>query len=56
LYRGKKYDERCYKTIEIHSNAGVPYTHQDKSEIKRTYESITRKGSRIIYMKIIISY
>ncbi|GES74808.1 hypothetical protein GLOIN_2v1773466 [Rhizophagus clarus] len=34
--RGKKYDERCYKTIEIHNKAGVSYTHRDRSEIKRT--------------------
>uniref|UniRef100_U9TWG1 Uncharacterized protein n=1 Tax=Rhizophagus irregularis (strain DAOM 181602 / DAOM 197198 / MUCL 43194) TaxID=747089 RepID=U9TWG1_RHIID len=43
ILRGKKYDERCYKTIEIHNNTGVPYTHRDKSEIKRTSESIIRK-------------
>ncbi|UZO11561.1 uncharacterized protein OCT59_003124 [Rhizophagus irregularis] len=41
---GKRYDERCYKTIEIHNKAGVSYTHIDKSEIKRTCGSITRKG------------
>ncbi|PKY63396.1 hypothetical protein RhiirA4_492179 [Rhizophagus irregularis] len=46
ILRGKKYDERCYKTIEIHNNTGVPYTHRDKSEIKRTSESIIRKGFR----------
>ncbi|CAB4422748.1 unnamed protein product [Rhizophagus irregularis] len=46
ILRGKKYDERCYKTIEIHNNTGVSYTHWDKSEIKRTSESIIRKGFR----------
>lgn len=45
FYRGKKFDERCYKTIEIHDTVGVPYTHRDKSEIKRIHESITRKGN-----------
>ncbi|EXX73220.1 hypothetical protein RirG_062160 [Rhizophagus irregularis DAOM 197198w] len=44
ILRGKRYDERCYKTIEIHNKAGVSYTHIDKSEIKRTCGSITRKG------------
>ncbi|CAB4439648.1 unnamed protein product [Rhizophagus irregularis] len=46
ILRGKRYDERCYKTIEIHNKAGVSYTHTDKSEIKRTCGSITRKGFR----------
>ncbi|UZO23396.1 uncharacterized protein OCT59_015736 [Rhizophagus irregularis] len=40
---GKRYDERCYKTIEIHDKTGVPYTHQDKSEVKRIQRSIKRK-------------
>ncbi|CAB4429718.1 unnamed protein product [Rhizophagus irregularis] len=44
ILRGKRYDERCYKTIEIHNKAGVSYTHTDKSEIKRTCGSITRKA------------
>ncbi|EXX53266.1 hypothetical protein RirG_245540 [Rhizophagus irregularis DAOM 197198w] len=43
ISRGKRYDERCYKTIEIHDKTGVPYTHQDKSEVKRIQRSIKRK-------------
>ncbi|PKY57134.1 hypothetical protein RhiirA4_428755, partial [Rhizophagus irregularis] len=43
---GKRYDERCYKMIEIHNKAGVSYTHTDKSKIKRTCGSITCKGFR----------
>jgi hypothetical protein len=35
---------RCYTTIEVHNKTGVPYTHKDKSEIKRTQDSITRKS------------
>ncbi|PKC02635.1 hypothetical protein RhiirA5_424946 [Rhizophagus irregularis] len=47
ISRGKRYDERCYKTIEIHDKTGVPYTHQDKSEVKRIQRSIKRKESYI---------
>ncbi|UZO20894.1 uncharacterized protein OCT59_013304 [Rhizophagus irregularis] len=45
ILRGKRFDERCYKTIDICNKSGVPYTHRDRSEIKRTQESITRKAS-----------
>ncbi|RIA98661.1 hypothetical protein C1645_731553 [Glomus cerebriforme] len=41
----KQFDKRCYKTIEIHNKSEVPYTHCDKSEIKRIQESITCKAS-----------
>ncbi|CAG8641212.1 3354_t:CDS:2 [Funneliformis mosseae] len=45
ILRGKRYDERCYKTIDIHDKTGVPRTHQDKSEVKRMQISIKRKES-----------
>ena len=44
--RGKRYDERCYRIIEVHDKTGVPYTHQDKSEIKRMQQAITCKVSK----------
>ncbi|CAG8659636.1 9120_t:CDS:2 [Funneliformis caledonium] len=45
ILRGKRYDKRCYKTIDIHDKTGVPRTHQDKSEVKRMQISIKRKES-----------
>ncbi|GBC07795.1 hypothetical protein RclHR1_00770008 [Rhizophagus clarus] len=44
--RGKKYDKHCYKTIDVHNKMGVPYTHQNKSEIKLMQQAITRKAGK----------
>ncbi|GES85594.1 hypothetical protein GLOIN_2v1773466 [Rhizophagus clarus] len=45
--RGKKYDKHCYKTIDVHNKMGVPYTHQNKSEIKLMQQAITRKAGKM---------
>ncbi|GET51029.1 hypothetical protein GLOIN_2v1545568 [Rhizophagus irregularis DAOM 181602=DAOM 197198] len=47
ILKGKRYDARCYTTIEVHDKNGVPYTHRDKSDVKRLQNSIVRKTSRI---------
>ncbi|PKC11895.1 hypothetical protein RhiirA5_397230 [Rhizophagus irregularis] len=49
---GKRYDARCYTTIEVHDKNGVPYTHRDKSDVKRLQNSIVRKTSRIQKNKV----
>ncbi|PKC14284.1 hypothetical protein RhiirA5_409551, partial [Rhizophagus irregularis] len=46
ILKGKRYDIRCYTTIETHDKKGVPYTHRDKSDVKRVQNSIARKTSR----------
>ncbi|RIA79719.1 hypothetical protein C1645_840069 [Glomus cerebriforme] len=45
LKQEKLFNEKCYKTIEIYNKSKVPYTHHDKSEIKKIQELITRKAS-----------
>ncbi|GBB86818.1 hypothetical protein RclHR1_13260002 [Rhizophagus clarus] len=41
----KRYDVRCYTTIEVHDKNGIPYIHRDKSNVKRLQNSIARKIS-----------
>ncbi|CAB5175825.1 unnamed protein product [Rhizophagus irregularis] len=52
ILKGKRYDARCYTTIEVHDKNGVPYTHRDKSDVKRLQNSIVRKTSRIQKNKV----
>ncbi|EXX63108.1 hypothetical protein RirG_155410 [Rhizophagus irregularis DAOM 197198w] len=52
ILKGKRYDARCYITIEVHNKNGVPYTHRDKSDVKRLQNSIVRKTSRIQKNKV----
>ncbi|RGB33580.1 hypothetical protein C1646_761569 [Rhizophagus diaphanus] len=47
ILKGKRYDARCYTTIEVHDKNGVLYTHRDISDVKRLQNSIVRKTSRI---------
>ncbi|UZO14123.1 uncharacterized protein OCT59_005591 [Rhizophagus irregularis] len=51
ILKGKRYDARCYTTIEVHDKNGVPYTHRDKSDVKRLQNSIVR-SSRIQKNKV----
>ncbi|CAB5386041.1 unnamed protein product [Rhizophagus irregularis] len=52
ILKGKRYDARCYITIEVHNKNGVPYTHRDKSDVKRLQNSIVRKTSRFQKNKV----
>ncbi|PKY22943.1 hypothetical protein RhiirB3_471169 [Rhizophagus irregularis] len=44
--RGQKLDERHLKIIEIQDFSAVPYTKQDKSQVKRQLFAINRKEKR----------
>ncbi|PKK62041.1 hypothetical protein RhiirC2_718001 [Rhizophagus irregularis] len=44
--RGQKLDERHLKIIEIQDFSAIPYTKQDKSQVKRQLLAINRKEKR----------
>ncbi|CAB5393707.1 unnamed protein product [Rhizophagus irregularis] len=46
ILRGQKLDERHLKIIEIQDFSAVPYTKQDKSQVKRQLLAINRKEKR----------
>ncbi|POG67582.1 hypothetical protein GLOIN_2v280613 [Rhizophagus irregularis DAOM 181602=DAOM 197198] len=46
ILRGQKLDERHLKIIEIQDFSAVPYTKQDKSQVKRQLFAINRKEKR----------
>ncbi|EXX67018.1 hypothetical protein RirG_118210 [Rhizophagus irregularis DAOM 197198w] len=44
ILKGKRYNIRCYTTIETHDKKGVPYTHRDKtSRTQKNKESLDNK-------------
>ncbi|UZO11878.1 uncharacterized protein OCT59_003431 [Rhizophagus irregularis] len=45
IMRGRRLDERVFKTAEINDKFGIPYTRRDKSEIKRKAKAMTRKDT-----------
>ncbi|CAB5390387.1 unnamed protein product [Rhizophagus irregularis] len=45
IMRGRRLDERLFKTAEINDKFGIPYTRRDKSEIKRKAKAMTRKDT-----------
>ncbi|CAB4436469.1 unnamed protein product [Rhizophagus irregularis] len=46
ILRGRNLDERHLKIIEIQDFSAVPYTKQDKSQVKRQLLAINRKDKR----------
>ncbi|CAB5355735.1 unnamed protein product [Rhizophagus irregularis] len=46
ILRGQKLDERHLKIIEIQDFSAIPYTKQDKSQVKRQLLAINRKEKR----------
>jgi len=44
FFSGKRHDEKLLKIKDIHDNSGIPYTRNDKSEVKRQQIELNHKG------------